>query len=51
MYEYRIKWNLPGDYPMVAPNYAAKRSALAKSIGLGRNAAPPNNAAKRRAQV
>jgi predicted transcriptional regulator len=34
--EYRSKWNLPGDYPMVAPNYAAKRSELAKGIGLGR---------------
>ena len=34
--EYRAKWNLPPDYPMVAPNYAATRSALAKSLGLGR---------------
>lgn len=34
--QYRQKWNLPADYPMVAPNYAATRSALAKSIGLGR---------------
>ena len=33
--EYRIKWNLPKDYPMVAPEYAATRSALAKSIGFG----------------
>jgi predicted transcriptional regulator len=33
--QYRIKWNLPKDYPMVAPDYAATRSALAKSIGLG----------------
>ncbi|WP_114947806.1 MucR family transcriptional regulator [Microvirga calopogonii] len=33
--EYRAKWGLPGDYPMVAPSYAAKRSALAKSAGLG----------------
>ncbi len=32
---YREKWGLPRDYPMVAPNYAAKRSELAKSIGLG----------------
>ena len=32
---YREKWNLPSDYPMVAANYAATRSALAKSIGLG----------------
>ena len=34
--EYREKWGLPYDYPMVAPNYAASRSALAKKIGLGR---------------
>ena len=34
--EYRQRWRLPGDYPMVAPNYAAKRSDLAKRIGLGR---------------
>ena len=34
--EYRAKWNLPPDYPMVAPNYAAQRSAFAKKIGLGR---------------
>lgn len=34
--EYRAKWNLPHDYPMVAPNYAAVRRKLAKAIGLGR---------------
>ena len=34
--EYRQKWGLPPDYPMVAPNYAAQRSAFAKKIGLGR---------------
>jgi len=34
--EYRVKWGLPPDYPMVAPNYAAERSAFAKKIGLGR---------------
>jgi predicted transcriptional regulator len=34
--EYRAKWSLPHDYPMVAPNYAAHRSRLAKQIGLGR---------------
>ncbi len=34
--QYREKWNLPADYPMVAPNYAAQRSAMAKQIGLGR---------------
>jgi predicted transcriptional regulator len=33
--EYRAKWSLPADYPMVAPNYAAQRSALAKKTGLG----------------
>jgi predicted transcriptional regulator len=33
--QYRAKWNLPHDYPMVAPNYAAQRSMLAKEIGLG----------------
>jgi predicted transcriptional regulator len=48
--EYRAKWGLPNDYPMVAPNYAAQRSELAKKIGLGRKAgtrAP--NKGKRRA--
>ena len=34
--EYRAKWNLGADYPMVAPNYAKQRSAFAKKIGLGR---------------
>ncbi|MFV3131039.1 MucR family transcriptional regulator [Niveispirillum sp. KHB5.9] len=34
--EYRAKWGLPPDYPMVAPNYAAQRSEFAKKIGLGR---------------
>jgi predicted transcriptional regulator len=33
--QYRAKWKLPNDYPMVAPNYAAQRSELAKKIGLG----------------
>ncbi|PZU47410.1 MAG: transcriptional regulator [Sphingomonas sp.] len=33
--EYRTKWGLPADYPMVAPNYAEARRQLAKSIGLG----------------
>ena len=33
--QYRTKWKLPSDYPMVAANYAASRSALAKAIGLG----------------
>ena len=33
--QYREKWGLPRDYPMVAPNYASRRSELAKAIGLG----------------
>lgn len=33
--DYRVRWGLPADYPMVAPNYAAARSELAKSMGLG----------------
>lgn len=49
--DYRTKWNLPRDYPMVAPNYAATRSALAKASGLGRKAAPSNAVpAKRKAK-
>ncbi|MEO0721326.1 MAG: MucR family transcriptional regulator [Pseudomonadota bacterium] len=34
--EYRARWGLPADYPMVAPNYAKRRSEFAKQIGLGR---------------
>jgi predicted transcriptional regulator len=34
--DYRKRWNLPADYPMVAPNYAKRRSEFAKQIGLGR---------------
>lgn len=34
--QYRERWGLPPDYPMVAPNYAKRRSALAKEIGLGK---------------
>ncbi|AMX99997.1 MucR family transcriptional regulator [Mesorhizobium ciceri] len=37
-HEYRAKWALKSDYPMVAPNYAAQRSSLAKAAGLGRKA-------------
>lgn len=37
--EYRAKWGLPSDYPMVAPNYSRQRSAFAKKIGLGRTPA------------
>lgn len=35
--EYRTKWGLPTDYPMVAPNYSKQRSSFAKKIGLGRS--------------
>ena len=48
---YRQKWGLPRDYPMVAPNYAASRSEMAKQIGLGqsrRKAAEPAPEPKRR---
>ncbi len=51
--QYRAKWGLPADYPMVAPNYALQRSTFAKKIGLGRKAAPepqkpaPKGAARR----
>ena len=38
--QYRAKWNLPRDYPMVAPNYAEQRKVLALKIGLGRKAKP-----------
>lgn len=44
--QYRNKWGLPPDYPMVAPNYAAKRSVLAKKMGLGQKRRKP--ARKRR---
>jgi predicted transcriptional regulator len=43
--DYRQKWGLPIDYPMVAPNYAKQRSAFAKRIGLGRRAPRPAAAA------
>jgi predicted transcriptional regulator len=39
--EYRARWSLRPDYPMVAPNYSAQRQTLAKQIGLGRKPAPP----------
>ena len=45
--EYRARWNLPSDYPMVAPNYAEKRRDLAKKIGLGRK--PGSGRPKRKA--
>ena len=39
--QYRQRWRLPADYPMVAPNYRSQRSSLAKQIGLGRKPASP----------
>jgi predicted transcriptional regulator len=48
--EYRAKWGLGPDYPMVAPNYAAKRSEFAKKIGLGRGGrARPGRKTRRKA--
>lgn len=47
--EYRDKWGLPPDYPMVAPNYAQQRSRLAKEIGLGRGSSRRVARAKNRA--
>jgi len=44
--QYRHKWNLPSDYPMVAATYAAKRSELAKSVGLGRRSGAGETASK-----
>ncbi|MEI9997396.1 MAG: MucR family transcriptional regulator [Rhizomicrobium sp.] len=35
--QYRLKWSLPADYPMVAPNYAARRAQVARDIGLGKS--------------
>ena len=49
--EYREKWGLPKDYPMVAPTYAAHRSALAKSLGLGRRGAQDAVEAEAEAEV
>lgn len=43
--EYRAKWGLPANYPMVAPDYAATRSALAKTMGLGRKPKEPEKPA------
>ncbi len=52
--QYRAKWNLPSDYPMVAANYSVRRSEMAKKIGLGQLrkktvAGPPANDDKRKA--
>lgn len=46
--EYRRKWGLPADYPMVAPNYAKRRSQFAKDIGLGTSATTKRNTRKKR---
>ena len=46
--QYREKWGLPRDYPMVAPNYAQTRSALAKKIGLGRKGGRPKRGGRRK---
>jgi predicted transcriptional regulator len=48
--EYRAKWGLPRDYPMVAPNYAKARSDLAKRMGLGRKEGEAEPAKKPRAR-
>jgi predicted transcriptional regulator len=48
--EYRAKWGLAHDYPMVAPNYAKARSELAKSMGLGRKSAAAEAAATQAAE-
>ncbi len=45
--EYRQRWGLPRDYPMVAPKYAARRSELAKKIGLGRKPGTKVNAQRK----
>ena len=46
--QYRERWGLPPDYPMVAPEYAERRSVLAKQIGLGRKPAAPTAAAPKK---
>ncbi len=45
--DYRKRWGLPGDYPLVSPNYAKQRSELAKKIGLGRKPGPKVNAQRK----
>ena len=49
--QYRQRWGLPHDYPMVAPDYAARRSVLAKSIGLGRKSGQSPTPAKKPAKA
>ncbi len=46
--EYRTKWGLPKDYPMVAPNYAQARSALARAMGLGQGGRQPSKNRKKK---
>jgi predicted transcriptional regulator len=46
--EYREKWGLPPDYPMVSPNYAATRSEVARKMGLGQRSRPPEPVAPQR---
>lgn len=47
--EYRTKWGLPKDYPMVAPSYAQARSALARQMGLGQGGRQPSKNRKAKA--
>jgi len=49
--EYRRKWNLPADYPMVAPNYAKRRSQFAKDIGLGTSTTKKRKTAAKKKSV
>lgn len=49
--DYREKWGLKADYPMVAPSYAAKRQQLAKKIGLGRKPGTKNKTSKSRGKA
>lgn len=49
--EYRAKWNLSPDYPMVAPNYAKQRSEFAKKIGLGRQPGEKRRGGRRRSST
>ncbi len=44
--QYRRRWGLPHDYPMIAPSYARNRSGVAKATGLGRDSRPRGNAAR-----
>ena len=49
--QYRAKWGLPADYPMVAPNYAAARSELAKQMGLGQQRRKDRARARQASQI